>query len=81
MSLYDEFIQQGEAEGFAKGFAGGRAKGRAYVLSRQLTLKFGPLPEHIVARIRAAFVDEHRDVFDTWLERVLTAESLDEVFA
>ena len=97
MSLYDKLIQQGEAkglaegrakgfaEGWAKGFAEGWAKGfaegRAAALSKVLTVKFGPLPEDIAARVRDASVEEHRDVFDIWLERVLTAESLDEVFA
>jgi hypothetical protein len=55
----------------------GREEGRVQVLVHQLTLKFGPLPEHVRTCIeQATLVD-----LEQWLERVLFAGSLDEVFA
>jgi len=41
-----------------------------------LRLKFGPLPEGALERIRAAGAEE----LLAWGDRVLTAETLDEVF-
>ncbi len=73
MSLYDKLIAQGEAKGRAEG----EANALADVLSKLLTLKFGALPEDIMARIGSASVDQ----LDRWVERVLTAESLDDVLA
>jgi hypothetical protein len=55
----------------------GRSKGKAEVLLKQLTLKFGaPSPERR-ATIEGATTDE----LDQWAERILTAATLDEVFA
>jgi predicted transposase/invertase (TIGR01784 family) len=62
------------AEGEAKGRVEGRVEGRAEVLLRQLALKYGPVPEARVDRIRAASIEE----LDRWVEMVLTASSLDE---
>jgi hypothetical protein len=45
------------------------------VLLRLLTLKFGPLPEAVHARVASA----DADTLPRWSERVLTAESLNEV--
>ncbi len=69
MTLYDHFIQQGKAEG--------RAEGRADVLLKLLQLKFGPLPDEAAARVRGASADD----VDRWIERVLTAESLAQIWA
>jgi hypothetical protein len=55
--------------------AKGRAEGRAELVLKLLALRFGPLREEVVARVRAASVEE----LDTFAERVLTATSLDEV--
>lgn len=54
----------------------GVQSGRASLLLKQLTLKFGELPGDIEARVTRAEVEE----LDRWAERVLTADSLDEVF-
>ena len=52
-------------------------KGRAEVLLRQLALRFGTIDAATVARVRAARPEE----LDRWVDRVLTAASLDELFA
>ena len=54
----------------------GIGQGEARVLLRLLTLKFGPLPEPVRARIESA----DADTLLRWSERVLTADQLDEVF-
>jgi hypothetical protein len=74
-------IEQGRVEGEAKGRVEGEAKGRvegeAKALVKLLTAKFGGVPESVHSRIRAASVEE----LDAWIERVLTAPTLDAVFA
>ena len=55
----------------------GRQEGRFSVLVRLLQLKFGPLSEATQQRLEQT--DEAR--LDLWTERVLSAQSLDEVFA
>ena len=54
-----------------------RREGRVAVLARQLQLKFGPLTESTQQRLHQA--DETR--LDVWTERILSAQSLDELFA
>ncbi len=61
--------------GFAQGEAEGRVKGGAELLLRQLEVKFGPLDEARRARILAL----SSDAIDRCAERVLTAETFDEV--
>jgi predicted transposase/invertase (TIGR01784 family) len=69
--------EQLEAKGRAEGEARGRAEGLRRMLTHLLSLKFGPPPEGTRARIEAANEDE----LLLWSERVLTAESLVDVFA
>ncbi len=63
-----QWIKEGEARG--------EARGEAKTLIRQLTLKFGSLTEAITTRIYQAEKEE----LDLWVERVLTAVTLDDVF-
>jgi Domain of unknown function (DUF4351) len=60
----------------AEGEAKGLGKGAARVLVRQLTRKFGPVPDTVRERINAAPIEQ----LDVWCERVLDAKRLDEVF-
>ena len=53
----------------------GIGQGEARVLLRLLTLKFGPLPEPVRARIESA----DADTLLRWSERVLTADQLEDV--
>lgn len=54
----------------------GRQEGEARLMLRQLRLKFGPLEPEIEDRVRSADADR----LLAWGERVLTAESLQDVF-
>ncbi len=53
----------------------GRQKGERKVLLKQLTLRFGQLPDAALARVNAAGVEQ----LEAWAERVLTALTLAEV--
>ena len=68
---------EGRQEGHAEGEQVGLRKGELALLLRQLTSKFGPLPAEVVDRLERADVDQLLG----WGVRVLTAKSLDEVFA
>lgn len=59
------------------GMRDGIEKGIERTLRRQLTLKFGELPDDVVTRLGTATEPE----LELWTDRVLTAQSLDEVFA
>jgi len=54
-----------------------RIEGEALVLLKQITLKFGEPSEATLARVESASKDE----LDRWVERILTASTLDELFA
>ena len=56
--------------------AEGRVEGQRKLLLRQLTLKFGELPEAFVQRLLAV---NDSDVLDALSEQVLTAPSLAEI--
>jgi hypothetical protein len=55
----------------------GIERGERQLLVRQLTRRFGALPDHAAQRIEAA----GRAELELWADRVLTATSLDEVLA
>jgi predicted transposase YdaD len=61
----------------AEGHAEGRREGEAEVLLRQLRIRFGALPEDVTARLKAA----DAETLLRWSERVLSAPTLDAVFA
>ncbi|AGA31720.1 hypothetical protein TVNIR_0005 [Thioalkalivibrio nitratireducens DSM 14787] len=73
----ERFLEKGRDEGREQGLEQGIGQGEARVLLRQLTLKFGPLPEPVRARIESA----DADTLLRWSERVLSADQLDEVFS
>lgn len=55
----------------------GEVIGEAKTLLKQITLKFGAPSEATVQRVQSASMDE----LDRWVERILAASSLDELFA
>jgi hypothetical protein len=61
---------------FAQGEAAGETKGRANLLLKQLRLKFGPLSESVTVRLQCAPLDD----LDIWGERILNAQSIEDVF-
>jgi predicted transposase YdaD len=71
----DMLRAEGRAEGEAKGRAEGRAEGAATVLVRQLTRRFGPIPDTVRERIDTATLAQ----LEAWSDRVLDASTLDDV--
>ena len=70
----DKMMEKGREEGRRQGLEAGVLAGKRETLLRLLTAKFGPVPEKARRRVQAlASVAE----LDAYLERVLTAESLD----
>jgi hypothetical protein len=69
----DQWLDEARQEGREQG----RRLGEAEVLKRQLKLKFRDVPARFLARIESA--DDSKLL--RWAERILTAESLDEVFS
>jgi hypothetical protein len=67
-------IEEGIERGMKRGLERGRAAGRIDLLARQLTQRFGPLPESACARLTSASSDE----LDAIGERVLTANDLEQ---
>ena len=63
------------AQGIEKGIEQGREQGRLNTLTRQLTRRFGPLPDAALARLQSATPDQ----LDLWTDRVLDAPTLEAV--
>ena len=67
MSLRDELVAEGRAEGVAQG--------QAKILLKQLTLRFGAPDDETVQRVNEASESE----LERWAERILTAGSAEDV--
>jgi len=74
-------IQEGRTagiqEGRTAGIQEGRTAGTSEVLLRLLTVKFGPQPANVAERLAGASQEE----LLRWSERLLSAETLERVFA
>ena len=70
------FIEQGVVQGRQEGLSQGRQEGQLELITRQLTRRFGPLPEWATARLQAADASQ----LEQWADRVLDAPSLEAVF-
>ena len=68
-TIAEQLREQGREEG--------REQGQRATLLKQLRLRFQSVPEEALARIDAATSQQ----LDLWAERILTAETLDEVLA
>ncbi len=68
--------KEGWKKGQKKGLIDGRREGKRETLLRQLTKKFGSLSEDVTTRVRSL---ESVDELDAYLDRVLTATSLEEM--
>ena len=75
-TLAEQLIKKGRQEGRQEGLERGREEGQRQTLARLLELKFGPVPEWAQARLATA----PPGGLARWTERVLTAESLRDVF-
>ena len=69
-------MQQGMQQGKLEGKQEGKQEGEGILLRRQLTRRFGILPDAIETRLKQASIDQ----LEIWGDRVLDAKSLDEVF-
>ena len=69
---FDQWAQKYEQIGIERGIE----KGEALVLQKLLTKRFGTLPRELVIAISAASAAQ----IDVWVDRVLDAASLEEVF-
>lgn len=74
---YEAGLQLAREEGEARGEAKGKAEGLRSVLVKLLTLKFRNLPDAVLKRISSA----PEDRLELWAERIIPANSLDEVFS
>jgi hypothetical protein len=72
MTYFDELEERGRQKGREEG----RDEGKRETLLRQLTAKFGPLPEAVILRVNAL---KSGNELDLCLERLLTARSLQEL--
>ena len=68
--------EEGREEGREQGLKAGVIEGKRETLLRQLTAKFGPVSEEMRSLVRAL---ESADELDRYLERVLTAKSIEEM--
>lgn len=77
---FEEWAQQYEEQGIAKGLEQGIEqgviRGEALVLQKLLAKRFGVLPDTLLLQISTAT----RQQLDTWVDRVLEAENLEDVF-
>lgn len=71
------YADQLRAEGMEVGLKKGIKTGRRGVLLHQLRIRFGELPEPVAVRVKKAKTGE----LERWLERILTAPVLDDVFS
>ena len=67
---------EGQQEGRLEGQQEGLLEGTQLALQGLLTKRFGPLPEDVLGQIGSASIAQ----IDTWLDRLLIASSLDEIF-
>ena len=72
MTTADQITKEAREKALAQGLS----QGRAELLLRQLTIRFGPMPEPVVLRVRGASIEE----LDRWAEAVLSAAKLEQVF-
>ncbi len=80
-TIAQSWIEEGRAEGLKRGRAEGIERGRsealAELLLRQLSLRFGDVPDAVRERVRGASSAE----LVAWADAVLVATSLDDVLA
>ena len=68
-------MKRGE-KGIEKGIIEGKAQGQASVLLKQLQIRFGGIDSQYRQRIEEA----DADTLLLWAERILTADSIEDVF-
>ena len=77
MTAAQEWMLEGMEKGLEQGMEKGERMALASMLTKQIRLRFRDVPPDCTARIEAASKAE----LERWLERFVTAETLDDVFA
>jgi len=72
----EQGVVQGRQEGLNQGLSQGRQEGQLELVTRQLTRRFGPLPDWASARLQTADASQ----LEQWADRVLDAPSIEAVF-
>jgi len=75
-TIAERWLQEGRLEGIQEGMQKGMQKGEANTLVRLLERRFGAVPDAVREDVATASLEQ----LDTWLDAVVDAESLDEVF-
>ena len=71
-----EGLKEGLNKGLEKGIEQGRKEGAIVLLERQLVRRFGPLPQAVRNRLSKGSMAQ----LAAWSERLLEAETLQQVF-
>ncbi|MDO4233014.1 MAG: Rpn family recombination-promoting nuclease/putative transposase [Lautropia sp.] len=74
---HEEGLQEGLQKGLQKGHAAGAQQAQTLILQRLIAKRFGELPKPTLQRIQEASPQQ----LEAWIDRVLDARTLDEVFA
>ena len=69
-------LEKGLEQGKRQGLEEGRQRGQAEFIARQLSRRFGPLPDTVQQRLAAAATDQ----LETWADAMWDADSLDDIF-
>lgn len=69
-------IEKGRLAGLQEGRQEGRQEGEAIALRKQIRMKFGHIPDWAEKKIASADISE----LDQWIEKILTAETLEALF-
>ncbi|WP_143339626.1 DUF4351 domain-containing protein [Ectothiorhodospira magna] len=72
----EKALQQGLEQGLERGVGQGRQLEARRILQRQLSKRFGELPDWVSERLEAADVDQ----LEVWSDEILFADSLDTLF-
>lgn len=71
-----DLIRRCLPEGHTRSFLEGFREAWRLMLLKQPRLRFGPVPDAVTEHVQSACTIE----LDTWLDRVLDAQSIEEVF-
>nr|VFJ67208.1 MAG: hypothetical protein BECKDK2373C_GA0170839_11622 [Candidatus Kentron sp. DK] len=77
LPAYRRVMEKGMERGMERGIQLGQGKGEVALLTRLLGYKFGALPSELRRRMEGARPEE----VALWEQRVLSAQTLDEVFS
>jgi len=72
-----EWTKTWKEQGIEEGRKEGRKEGEMIVLERQLTRRFGPLPESLQVRLHSATTEQ----LEHWADQILEAARLEDVFS